>query len=166
MTGPSETDPLAAFIELHRENVQLNVSKDRNGFVANLFVMDWTRRGRVVQEFFYWSAAHDEIPQPTIEAAIEQLRSAVQAVGHQFFVKEVAERFVRLASLPQEEVMDWDRAVKDMAELIWHARVNRQADWVQGLRHWCGHRLEDPAFDRLLDAIKGQLDELIRPTVG
>ena len=160
MTRQDALDPLAAFLERHAENVQLNVMMGSRGFVANMFVMDWSRRGRVVQEFFYWSAAHSEIPQPTIEAAIEQLRLDIGEVGDQFFIREVAYRLVNLVSQPPGSAADSGRALEELAVLIRLSRVNAQSDWVHELRVWCAPRIEEAAFSTLIQAVETQLAQL------
>ncbi|WP_146202723.1 hypothetical protein [Deinococcus irradiatisoli] len=165
MTRSSVSDPLAAFLEHHGENVHVNVMVERGGFVANVFLMDWTRRGREVREFFYWSSAHTEVPQPTIEAAIEQLRVDVSEVGDQFFLREVAQVLVNLNSLPQDQQPHGEEAIGQLAELVEHSRVSAQPTWMQQVRVWCGDRIENDVFTSYMDAVGNQLAQRIESSI-
>ncbi|WP_221091207.1 hypothetical protein [Deinococcus aquaedulcis] len=165
MTESGASDPLALFLHKHGDNVQLNVMRERGGFVANLFLMDWTRIGREVREFTYWSEAHTEVPQPTIEAAIEQLRVDVSEVGDQFFLREVAHLLVNLSSWSQDEQAARERGIEQLVELIEHSRVSAQPDWVQQVQSWCGNRLGDALFVSLMEVVETQLAQRTEPNV-
>lgn len=165
MTESAASDPLALFLHRHGDNVQLNVMRERGGFVANLFLMDWTRRGREVREFTYWSQAHTEVPQPTIEVAIEQLRVDIGEVGDQFFLREVAQSLVNLSSWSQDEQATREDGIEQLVELIKHSRVSAQPDWVQQVQIWCGNRLEYTLFVSLMELVETQLAQEAEPNV-
>lgn len=130
---------LETLLKQHADNVALSVVFERGGYVANLVLIEPEREGGKVEWFVEWSAAHPETPQPTIEAAVQQLRDYLEGVREQFFLHETAFQFANLHELKQPpshaELRDVARYVKctqvvdiqDWTALIYNLLERREA---------------------------------------